>query len=326
MRKKVFAALKKALKNAKTACIAIHIDPDGDAIGTALALAMLLEKKKISTFIYSQDGVPKIYRFLPGAEKIKNESPREKVFDLAFILDSSARCRAGNKIALSKLAPVLINIDHHPDNSCFANINYVERLSSVAELVYLLARGLKWKIDKRVAECLYVAMITDTGNFRYENTSRSTFLMAADLLRIGVSTHAITTRIYDTKSIPSIKIFALAMGHLQFSEDKKIAWTAVSEEMMERTGAKGEDLIGLVDCIRSVDGVEVAILFREDKERIKINFRSKYRVNVSDIARRLGGGGHVKAAGVIIDGSLDEVKDRVIRETEKYLQATKYLT
>lgn len=326
MKKKLFEKIRKALKSARSALVVSHIDPDGDSIGSSLALAMLLEKLNINTAIYSQDGIPRIYRFLPWAERVVNKIAEDKHYDLAVVLDSSDADRVGNKISLREIAATIIDIDHHPDNSLFGDINYVENSSSVAEQVYQLVKYMKMEIDRKMAECLYVAMITDTGNFRYENTKEATFDMAGELLRHGVNTHEITSRIYDNKSIPSIKISALALSELDFSDDRKLAWTMVSEEMMHQARAKGEDLIGLVDQVRSIEGVEVAVLFREEEGgKVKINFRSKNKINVSEIAKHFGGGGHIKAAGVIMDGSLEKVKDRVIAETLKYLKASKYL-
>ena len=325
MKNKAFENIKRELRSARSALIAVHIDPDGDAIGSAIALAMLLEKLGIAATIYSQDGVPKIYRFLAWSDRIINTPPLKKQFDLFFCVDSSGFERIGNKANLRNVSSTIINIDHHPDNTMYGSINYVEKVSSVAEQIYQLFAYLKIEVDKKVAENLYVAMITDTGNFRYENTSVSTFLMASELLKRGINPHEITTHIYDTKSLSSIKISALAMSKLGFSKDKKVAWTAVSEAMMTEVGARGEDLVGLVDSIRSIERVEVAILFRQDKGRIKVNFRSKYGANVSEIAKRFGGGGHLKAAGAIVKGSLDSCVENVVSETIKYLEASKYL-
>lgn len=321
----VFKKIERAVKSARTALIAAHVDPDGDAIGSAIAMGMILEGLGVAATIYSPDGVPKIYRFLPWAERVKTEIPYMARFDLGFTMDSSDITRIGEKFNLREVVSKVINIDHHPDNTMFGDINYVEKSSSVAEQVYKLCQHLKIKIDKKLAECLYTAMITDTGNFRYENTSISTFLIAAELLRAGVNTHDITTRIYDTKSIPSIKICARALSQLEFSPDHKVAWTAVTEKMMAEAGARGEDLVGLVDQIRSLDGIEIAILFREEKGEVKANFRSKHKINVSEIAKGFGGGGHIKAAGAIIKGDIDSVKQRVIARTIKYIQASKYL-
>jgi len=323
--KKILEEIRKAVKKAKTAVIASHVDPDGDAIGSMLALGMALDKLGLSSTIYSADGIPKIYKFLPWAERVKTEIHPQHRYDLAFVVDSSDLSRIGDKFDLRPMVPTIINIDHHPDNAQFGDINYVMKTSSVAEEVFDICRYLKVELDKKIADCLYTAMITDTGNFRYENTTVKTFLIAAELLKAGVNTHELTTKIYDTRTVSSMKISARALSELKFSKDKKIAWTAVTEEMMAEAGAKGEDLIGIVDRIRSVEGVEVAIFFREEKGKVKINFRSKQRANVSEIARRFGGGGHTKAAGAVIEGPLAKVQEQVLNEAVKYLEASKFL-
>ncbi|MDD5593123.1 MAG: DHHA1 domain-containing protein, partial [Candidatus Margulisbacteria bacterium] len=184
---------------------------------------------------------------------------------------------------------------------------------------------LKIKLDKKIADCLYTSIITDTGNFRYDNTTAKTFLIAAELIKAGVNTHELTTHIYDNKSVPAVRISGLALSNIKFSDDRKIGWAVVTEEMMEEAGARSEDVVGIVDSVRSIEGVEVAIFFREEKGRVKINFRSKERVNVSEIARRFGGGGHLKAAGAVIDGRIEEVEHLVIRDVIKHMKALKFL-
>ncbi|MFH1683336.1 MAG: bifunctional oligoribonuclease/PAP phosphatase NrnA [Candidatus Margulisiibacteriota bacterium] len=322
---KTFNAIKKALKSARTALIVSHVDPDGDSIGSMSAMGMILSRMGIAVELYSQDGIPKIYRFLPGFESVKNRIDPNQKFDLLIAVDASDITRLGNKIAPREIAKVIINIDHHPDNTNYGDINYAEKSSSTAELIYKLVKFLKFKIDRPLAENLYVALITDTGNFRYENTSITTFIMAKDMLKAGVDTHAITTRIYDTKTIASIRIQALALSTLEVSPDRKAAWVVVTNEMMDKVGAKGEDLVGLVDQIRSIDGIEVAVLFREDDGKVKVNLRSKSRINVSEIARRFKGGGHFRAAGAILEEGIETAKKKVISEVLKYLKASKYL-
>ncbi|HVN67033.1 MAG TPA: bifunctional oligoribonuclease/PAP phosphatase NrnA [Candidatus Sulfotelmatobacter sp.] len=322
---KEFPKIKSLVRNAKSALIASHLDPDGDALGSMLALGQALEQLGLAVTCYCADQLPKLYRFLPGSERIKRELVLGQHFDLFFIVDSSDLARIGDKLEPRHLAPVIINIDHHPDNSRFGDINYVMQTSSAAEEIFDLCQYLKVRIDKRLADCLYAALITDTGNFRYENTSAKTFLMAAELLRAGVDTHEITTRIYDTKSISSVKVCARALNEIKFSPDKKVAWTVVTETMMHETGAKSEDLVGIVDRIRAIDGVEVAVVFREDNGRVKINFRAKEKANVSEIARRFGGGGHHKAAGAVVAGETAAVVEKVILEVLKYFRAASFL-
>lgn len=317
--------IKSRLKDAKTALVTAHIDPDGDAIGSMLSLGMALEQQGIKVTLYCQDSLPKVYRFLPGTERLKRELPKSQRFDLCFVLDSSDLARAGQKLDLRQVAPFIINIDHHPDNTKFGDLNYVQSVSSAAELVYNLVVGLDCRIDRKMAECLYAAIITDTGNFRYENTSVKTFLIAAELLKTGVSPHDVSTRIYDTKSIPSIKLSGLILAGMQFTPDGKLAWGVVTEKMLAETKAKPEDLTGVVDRIRATEGVEVAILFREEQGKTKINFRSKEKVNVSEIARRFGGGGHVKASGAVIEGPPEEIVAKVVAEAAKIIKASQFL-
>lgn len=317
--KKILEDIKKALKNVKTALVISHIDPDGDSIGSTLALGAMLDKLGIKATLFCEDGVPRIYRFLNGAEKIKKKLALAEHFHIAFAVDASDEERLGKKVNLREAAKFIVNIDHHPDNALFGDINYVSQRSSAAEMIYRLFKYLKIKMDPGIAEALYVALITDTGNFRYETTSTDTFAMATDLLQAGVKTHALTTKVYDNKSIASLRVCSAALANLELSPDRKIAWTSVSEAMMQKYGARAEDLIGLVDRIRSVEGIEVAILFRQEGNKIKINFRSKEKVDVSAIAACFGGGGHHKAAGAIIEGDADLAKRRVIETVEKFM-------
>ncbi|MBN2057305.1 MAG: bifunctional oligoribonuclease/PAP phosphatase NrnA [Candidatus Saganbacteria bacterium] len=323
--KEIFNAIKKALKSAKIALIVSHVDPDGDSIGSMNAMAFVLSAMGIKVDLYSQDGVPKIYRFLPGSDNVKQRLEQNKRYDLLVAVDASDIKRLGDKLKVDGLARMIINIDHHPDNTQYGDINYVQQSSSTAELIYRMLKHFKIKIEEPVAENLYVALITDTGNYRYENTSVDTFIMAEDMLKAGVDTHAISTRIYDTKSIASIRIMAEALATLEISPDRKAAWAVVTQAMMDKAGAKGEDLVGLVDQIRSIDGVEVAVLFREDQGKVKVNLRSKSRVNVSDIARRFKGGGHYRAAGAVLSDDIQTAKKKVIAEVLKFLKASQYL-
>ncbi|MFH1390354.1 MAG: bifunctional oligoribonuclease/PAP phosphatase NrnA [Candidatus Margulisiibacteriota bacterium] len=318
--------IKELLKKVNTVLIAGHSDPDGDSIGSMLGLGFMLEQLGKTVHYFCVDSVPRVYAFLPGIDKIKKNLSPGQTYDVLFVVDSSDLSRIGDKLTdFRQTAKTIVNIDHHPDNTNFGDINLVVAASSTSEVIFDLALFLKSKIDQKIAECLYVALITDTGNFRYENTTAKTFQMAAELMKCGIKTNEITTRIYDTRTIKAVKITALAMSNVKFAGDGKICWTAVNEDMMEQVGALGEDLVGIVDCLRSIEGVEVAIFFREKDELVKMNFRSKKRVNVSEIARKFGGGGHVKAAGAVMNGKLEKVEALVIAEAEKQISSLKYL-
>ncbi|MFA5035349.1 MAG: bifunctional oligoribonuclease/PAP phosphatase NrnA [Candidatus Margulisiibacteriota bacterium] len=318
--------IKELLRKANTVLVAGHSDPDGDSIGSMLGLGQLLERQGKTVSYLCVDAVPRVYSFLPGTDKVKKNVPFNQTFDAMFVVDSSDLSRIGDKTTdFRAIAKKIVNLDHHPDNTQFGDINCVGSASSAAEVVFDLAVYLKLPFDKQVAECLYVGLITDTGNFRYENTSVKTFRMAAELMEFGINTHDITTRIYDTRTVKAVKMAAMALANIQFAGDGKICWAAITSDMMEQVGAMGEDVVGIVDHLRSIEGVEVAIFFREKDGVIKMNFRSKNRVNVSEIARKFGGGGHIKAAGAGMPGPIEKVEALVIAETEKHLQALKYL-
>ncbi|MFH1542124.1 MAG: bifunctional oligoribonuclease/PAP phosphatase NrnA [bacterium] len=318
-------AIKQAIKDSKNVLVASHIDPDGDSLGSMLAMGQLLTQFGLKVDYYSEDGVPKNYRFLPGSDKVRRTPTPNRIYDQLFAMDASDISRLGDKAIFANFCKNVINIDHHPDNTKYGDINYVALTSSTAELVYKLSKQLGLKINRGIAENLYVALITDTGNFRYENTSPATFEMASDLLKTGINTHSITTRIYDNKNLANIKIQAEALTNLESAEDGKVAWAMVNQEMMEKYQAKSEDLIGLVDQLRSIETTEVAILFREEEGHVKINFRSKEKINVSQIAKHFGGGGHIRAAGAVVRGRMDMVKNEVVAEVIKHLKASKYL-
>ncbi len=324
--KETLTKIKKAIKGAQTALLVSHIDPDGDSIGSMLATGMVLAQFGIEVDYYSKDGVPRIYRFLQESEKVKKKLTSNRRYDLLITLDSSDIKRVGGDLPETGLAKLVINIDHHPDNTQFGDINLAEKSSSTAELIYYLAKSLKATITLAMAQCLYVAIITDTGNFRYENTSANTLAIAEDLLKTGVVPPEITTKIYDTKSVASIRTQATALSTLEISPERNVAWTVATREMMEKNHAKAEDLVGLVDQIRSIEGIEVAILFREEDSKVKVNFRSKSKINVSEIAKVFGGGGHMRAAGVIFENKdIQQVKEDVVNEVLKRIKASKYL-
>ncbi|MBU0573893.1 MAG: bifunctional oligoribonuclease/PAP phosphatase NrnA [Candidatus Margulisbacteria bacterium] len=306
--KKSFRDIKKLIRSSKTAIIASHVDPDGDTLGSMVAMAMLLEQKGLKVTMFSYDGVPETYHFLPRVDRIISRVP-ETEFDILVTVDCSDLSRIGD---VQIKAKKIINIDHHPDNTRFGDINCIKKVSSVAEQIFELARLFKVKITKSIAIALYVAIITDTGNFRYSDTLTSTFKAAEELLKAGANPWKLSTLVYDTKTIPGMKILAKALQRMKLSKDKKILWSTITARMVTMTGATQEDMVGIIDYLRSVKGPEVAFFMREENEKVKVNFRSKGSVNVSLIAQELGGGGHSQASGCVLDGTVASVQKRVL--------------
>ncbi len=301
--------IKDLILASKKIIIASHVDPDGDSLGSMIALCLILKKLGLDAVMYSIDGVPNSYKFLPYASEIVSEVPREE-FDLLITVDSSDISRIGKKKIKAKK---IINIDHHPDNTNFGDINYVKMISSVAEQIYHLIENFKVVIDREIATALYISIITDTGNFRYSNTLPSTFEIAKELVLAGASPSDSAVAVYENKRMEALKILAYALMNAESVKQGKVVYSVITHQMMMDTKARGEDLVGIIDHIRSVKTAEVAILFREEeRDRFKINFRSKGKVNVSNIARALGGGGHVQASGCQVEGDLEEVKNKVL--------------
>jgi phosphoesterase RecJ-like protein len=320
---KALKLIKAILSKVKTVLVVCHVDPDADTVGSMIAIEEMLKRLNLDVVMFSADPIPHTYHFLPNVSQIRRAVPDGVVFDVAITVDAGDVKRVGEGVELRKLARTIINIDHHPDNTNYGDINYVEPVSSSAELVYDLCGYLNIPISKDIAVCLYTAIITDTGNFRYENTNISTFTIAADLLNKGASPSEIANQIYDVKSIPSLKLLAYSLEHIETSDDGRVVWAVVTDEMIKNAGAVGEEMTGIVDHLRSVKGSQVALLFREHKGKIKINLRSKERVDVQKIASSLGGGGHRRAAGVVLEGSLPEARNRVLEAVRKHLKLWK---
>lgn len=306
----------KAIRGSKTFLICMHIDPDGDAIGSASAFASILKKTGKTYKIYSPSKMPDIYRFLKHMNEVVYELDGKEKFDVLVALDCGDIKRIGPEEKVRKLAKFIVNIDHHGDNTKFGDINYTRKSSSTGELIYDLTREMKYEIDKGAAEALYVAIITDTGRFKYDNTTEKTFRAAAELVRLGVDPHSISVKIYESRSREEIRILGRALDKIEISADGKISWIKITRKDMKETGAKPEDMNGIVDYIRSIKSVEVAFFLREQEDgSIKVNFRSKSK-NIQKIAKKLGGGGHAMAAGAVIDGSIDEAADRILAVTK----------
>jgi phosphoesterase RecJ-like protein len=313
MRLKNLKAAANLLKKENNFLIACHADPDGDTIGSALGLLHLLKKMGKSATVFSADEIPTSYQFLPGIRTIKKSIPRHQKFNVIISVDAGDSKRIGAAEKILPLGNFLMNIDHHPDNTGYGDLNLVAPVSCVAELIYRVAEAMGTKIPAAAATCLYVAMMTDTGNFKYENTTAETFDIAKQLVAAGANPAECAINVYEEKPFAALTLHAHCVLHAKQICGGKIIWTSVRQADLKKFKAKDEDLNGVVDALRSVKGVEVAILIREvSKNKIKVNFRAKRSVNVQQMAKTLGGGGHIRSAGTIIDGNIRLVEKRVL--------------
>lgn len=289
-----------------------HESPDGDAIGSSLALASFLRKIGKDVCVHLCDPVPDLYAFLPGAETVQSQIP-DRDFDVAFVLDIGELRRAGDAFFRFKRINKIINLDHHLGCEQFGAYNLIDpAAAATGVLIHRIASEFGYAFDIDTALCLYVSIITDTGSFRYSNSNREAFTIAGLMVECGINAWDVAEKIYENQPLKRLQLLALAISTLEVSSDGLFASLAVSLDMYAQTGADAELTDGFVNYPRSIRGVEVAIFFRQlDENRYKVGFRSKGKVNVSAFAAALGGGGHHNAAGCTVDGTLNEVKSKV---------------
>ena len=310
------------LKKAHSFVLVSHIDPDGDTIGSVLALGLMLEGMGKKVTLFCQDSVPDIYEFLPHASKFKTEIPSTQKFDLGMVLDAGSIKRVGRGIDVLLQAKQVINIDHHSDNTLYGDLNLVKPVSSVAEIIYEFPKALNIKITPAIAQCLMAALMTDTGGFRYSNTTVTTMEIGAALAHAGASPSLIAREVYESKPLPAMQLLAKALGRAKTAKNGKLIWTVISRATMNKLGARDQDAMGVVDSLRSIKGVEVAVVIREYRVgKIKVNLRSKMSVNVSRIAKKLGGGGHPRSSGVVLEGKLSELVEKIVKTIEDNFRA-----
>jgi phosphoesterase RecJ-like protein len=296
-----------------------HLNPDGDAISSTLAMSCLLRRLG-KTYVTANEGpIPDKFAFLPECGSIVDLSPTSSHparFDKAIAVDCADRERIGKAQQLFAANCSLLNIDHHVTNTRFGEVNVVRsHAAATVEMIYELARYCSVPIDLDMANCVYTGLLTDTGGFRYANTTPQVMRIAAELLDLGVQGSALAQQTLETMSPAQIGLLQRALASLAFSTDKKIAWIAVTAQQLAETGAVNEDTDGLVNYARNIEGVDVGLLFKQKSEReVKVSLRSSRRADVSRIAQAFGGGGHARAAGCTIFAELPVAIDQVVRE------------
>ncbi|WP_167631538.1 DHH family phosphoesterase [Mariprofundus ferrooxydans] len=306
-----------AVRQARSIVLITHCNPDGDGIGSQMALYdALIAAGDGRISMHNRDGVPRIYSFLEHSEQVQmGDWPSDAAKpDVIIALDCGARGRLGMPDEWFE-GPTLINIDHHASNRLFGDINIVDaRYCSTGAMIFDLLIAMNMPLNKARASGIYVATLTDTASFRLASTTPAVYRMAADLVEAGAEPWPISVQVYESRSLSGLHIMTACLDTLEMRDDGRSAWVYVTDDIYRKTGADVEDTEGLIDYARSIDGVEVAVFIRSDEvvaERWKVSFRGKTCVNVGALAGELGGGGHVHAAGCQLTGTLDEVRARV---------------
>jgi phosphoesterase RecJ-like protein len=313
-------AAADAIRQSRKILLATHVNPDGDTLGSALALAHAFRRMHKRVTVLSHDGVPEIYRWMPGQEWVKQETD-ERDFQLAIVCDTGTLDRVGRARQAVESAPRTLNIDHHAAEGDFGQIRVVDsKAAATGELIYAVLRTLRANVDKAIADCLMCAIITDTGSFRYMNVTANTFRIAGVLMRRGACPSAISELVFENRSLASAKLLGRALDSLQTSSDGRISWAHVRASDFEEFSATDEDTEGIVNHVRAIRGSLAAALFREvPGKKVRISLRSRDGFDVNKVAQTFGGGGHRLAAGCTLDPPLEDAERLVITEIARVM-------
>ncbi len=318
---KIESSVVRLLKDGKRFLLLTHKEPDGDAIGSVLALSKALEDAGKQCTVVSEEAPPAPYDALPGAERITQSLDGVGPFDAAIVLDCADQRRlgwVGNRV--SSIRP-WVNIDHHETNTLFGDLNLVRaQASSTAELVYGLIRKGAFPLGLETAENIFAAIQADTGSFRYENTTPRAFRIAAEMVELGVNPWEVNLKVMDVYDVPRLRLLSKTLDTLELHLGGRLAMMTLPARLLQELGAVREDSERFVDFARFVRGVEVAAFVREIGDgEYKFSLRSNNCVNVADVARRFGGGGHARAAGFECKGPLEQLKKNFVDEVSRFL-------
>ena len=317
----MIATIAQELKNNERFLMATHVNPDGDAIGSLGALALVLEGMGKQVVAYCQDEVPEFLRFLPYADRIVREISGLDRFEVAVVLDCGAFDRIGSAVEVLQHVGKIIHIDHHSSSGDFGQLNLVRpECSSTAEILYEIFQAIPVSLTPEVAENIYTAILTDTGSFRFANTTARTLAIAAEMVSLGVVPEKVAGEIYDSMSPERIELLARSLDTLTLRSNGRVAAMHVSRRMLEETGTSFIDTDGFVNYPRAISSAEIAIFFREmDADEVNVSLRSRGGLDVAEFARIHGGGGHHNAAAFRLEGSLSEVVEKVLTEAGEFI-------
>ena len=306
------------INKAKTIVILTHENPDGDAIGSSLALYNALKSYGKNPDVIIPE-YSRTFEFLPGTSEIKKESSIEK-YDLAISLDCATIKMLNGFAKYFENAKTKIAIDHHGTNTMYADLNFVNPdAPACAQILIVILNYFHIEITKDIGTCILAGIITDTGGFKYQGVTAETFEFVAWLLNKGVNVSKVYHQVLQTKTKANFELHRIANNRIEFLADGKIAYTYITEEDEKNVHAESGDHEGIVEIGRDVEGVEVSIFIRQTERGCKVSLRSNDYVNVSDACVVFGGGGHPRAAGCIIQSNMEQVKDKVIKEVMRLL-------
>lgn len=298
--------------------IVSHVQPDGDAVSSTVTVGWLLSCLGKTFTMMNEGEIPQRMRFLWNADRIVNmtEQPPQRKYKAVICVDCADFARVGLTKQYFEEDALILNIDHHPTNDGYGTVNIIKPdAAATAEILFDFVGQFPIEVDKAAATAIYTGLLTDTGGFRYANTSPNVMTTASKLLEYGVDGPMLAQILLEQVTLPQVRILNQALSSLKMTDDGKIAWVVITPEDMVACGAANEDLEGIVNYPRNIEGVEVGIFFKVIHDQaVKVSLRSAGKVNVAALAQTFGGGGHVLAAGCRLEGSLDDIVDRVLKQ------------
>ncbi len=316
------------LKKSRNVLVTSHVQPDGDALGSLIAMGLALSACDKKITLYNEDELPKAFRFLPSANRIVHRLDSVDTFDTAVILDCGDLRRVGEMALKINTIPTIINIDHHITNTGFGNFQIVDPSAcATAEIIYRLIKEMKIPISRIMAFSIYTGIMTDTGSFRFSNTNQEAFSICEEMVGIGVDPTFVAGHVSVTYSLSRIKLLNMVLESIEVSENGRLSLMTLTQEMLNKTNSKPEDLGRLINYARHIENVKVAALIFESKNggsiepdskhQFHISLRSDGTVNVAEIAAKYGGGGHKSAAGFNMTTTLQTIKNKILRIADK---------
>jgi phosphoesterase RecJ-like protein len=311
-----FHEIANAINRANRIAILSHMRPDCDAIGSQLALLLSLQQLGKEVTAWNEDGLPESYRFLEKSNLIQRPPNEPEEFELAIALDTASQQRLGTTLQAIRHADRWINIDHHASNPGYGDLVYIDTVApATGQIVYEFIRTEKLPFSRAAADALYAAISTDTGSFRYSNTTARTFEIAGELIKSGANAAGIANKLYESYPKRRVQLLGQLLPQACFDLDDQVASMSLTNETKQRLQIQPDDIDGLIDYVRAIDTVVVAVFFEELADgKIRLSMRSKDdQVDVNKICGEFGGGGHPRAAGARIRGNLEEVRSKVLK-------------
>jgi phosphoesterase RecJ-like protein len=311
-----------AIGGATDILLACHVNPDGDTLGSMIALGLAVEQAGKRVTMVSSDGIPQILAFLPETDRVLTTTDRRD-FDLAIVLDAGELSRVGKNQDAVRSAPRVMDIDHHVTAGAFGDVRLLDAgAAATGEIVYDLLLALGAEMTKPIAECLLCALLTDTGSFRFMNVTQRTMELAGEFIARGASPNAIAENVFENKPFAAQKLLGRALESLQRTADGRVAWARVTKEDFAEFGATDEATEGIINSVRAVQGTEVALLFREmPSGKLRVSLRARAPYDVATVAARFGGGGHRLASGCTMEGPSPLAEATLVAAVEEEMAA-----